>query len=101
MSIFKQINELSNIDLFEQQLQENIRELEEDVTDTNLPIGERTRDNRIAELSTRLDAAKRGLGLANKLKNAAEKKQHLSRIMGNLNRLRGALQRIIDSIEAA
>ena len=47
------------------------------------------------ELEKLLDAAKRGLGLANKLKNPAEKKKHLSRILGNLNKIRAALKREI------
>ena len=37
---------------------------------------------------SRLEAARRALALANKLKNAAEKKRHQSRIFSNMNRLR-------------
>jgi hypothetical protein len=47
------------------------------------------------ELEKRLDAAKRGLGIANKLKNPIEKKKHLSRILTNLNKIRSALKREI------
>ena len=42
-------------------------------------------------------AARRGLGITNKLKDPAEKKMHRSRIMGNLNRLRATVQRIEQS----
>lgn len=39
-------------------------------------------------------AAKRGLGIANKLTNPAEKAMHRSRIMGNMNRLRTLVSKI-------
>ena len=46
------------------------------------------------EISKRFDAAKRGLGLVNKLSPGASKKKHASRILGNLNRIRGLLRRV-------
>lgn len=49
------------------------------------------------KMAEQLDAAKRGLGLANKLKDAEERKKHRSRIMVNLNKLRG----LISSAETA
>ena len=39
------------------------------------------------QADAKLTAAKRGLGLANKLKDKVSKKMHSSRIMGNMNRL--------------
>lgn len=38
-----------------------------------------------------LDAAKRGLGIANKLKDKEEQRKHRSQILGNLNKIRRAL----------
>ena len=46
------------------------------------------------EISKRFDAAKRGLGLVNKLSPGPSKKKHASRILGNLNRIRGLLRRV-------
>lgn len=52
------------------------------------------------EASKRLDAAKRGLGLTNRLPQGEERSQHRSRIMGNLNRIRALLDRIIKSADS-
>lgn len=41
----------------------------------------------------RMEAAKKGLGLANKLRGST-KKNHLSRIMGNMNRIRAQIRRM-------
>ena len=40
------------------------------------------------------NAAKRGLGITNKLRDPADRAQHRSRIMGNLNRLRASVRKI-------
>lgn len=95
MSIFKEINDNSKPEeleeqLLEQELLENIQELEEKVDTSSMNLD---------QLAKGFDAAKRGLGLANKLKNPADKKKHLSRIMGNMNKLRAALKRMHDSID--
>lgn len=52
----------------------------------------------LEQLETMLDAAKKGLGLANKLKNVNDKKKHMSATLTNLNKIRGALQRMINSL---
>lgn len=52
-------------------------------------------DASIEKLTSMLSAATRALGLANKLTNPEEKKKHLSQVMGNLNKIRGALRRTI------
>jgi hypothetical protein len=39
-------------------------------------------------------AAKRGLGIANRLKTPEDKKKHRSRIMGTMNRIRAAITKI-------
>lgn len=43
----------------------------------------------------RIEAARRGLSAANKLKDPAERKQHVSRMMGHLNRTRTLLDRVV------
>ncbi len=50
------------------------------------------------EASKMLAAAKRGLGIANKLKDPEGRKKNRSRIMGTLNKLRGSLSRIAKAI---
>lgn len=52
----------------------------------------------IDDLVMMLDAAKRGLGLANRLSGSSRKK-HMSRVLGNLNRIRAALQRAIRDLD--
>jgi len=43
---------------------------------------------------TQLDAAKRGLGLVNKLGDSPSRTRNRSRVMGNLNKIRGNLRRV-------
>ena len=45
----------------------------------------------------RYDAAKKGLAIANKLKNPEDRRKHQSRVMSNLNALRQLVKRL-DSI---
>ena len=57
--------------------------------------------NMFDDTARMLDAAKRGLGIANKLKSPEDRKKHRSKIMGTLNKLRAQLSRISDAISAA
>lgn len=43
----------------------------------------------------RIEAARRGLSAANKLKDPAERKQHVGRMMAHLNRTRTLLDRVV------
>jgi hypothetical protein len=49
-------------------------------------------------LESRMAAAKRGLGFANKLKNPAQKKKHMALVLSNLNKIRGNLTRVINQM---
>jgi len=44
-----------------------------------------------------LDAAKRGLGFVNKLPAGTEKVKHAQRVMGNLNKIRGFVNRLVQN----
>ena len=46
------------------------------------------------EMQKRFEAAKRALGLVNKLKDSPSRTRNRSRIMSNLNKIRGSLQRL-------
>lgn len=46
------------------------------------------------DVSKRFEAARRGLGLVNKLQAGPSKKKHGARVLGNLNRIRGLLRRL-------
>lgn len=62
-------------------------------------IDEEVATGDLGELADQLDAAKRGLGLASKLKDPKKKKEHVKRTITNLNKIRGALVRQLDKIE--
>lgn len=53
----------------------------------------------IADLERQLEAARKALGYANQLKDVASKKKWLSKTFINLNKIRAALGRMIDSME--
>lgn len=55
-------------------------------------------DSLFDETARMLDAAKRGLGLTNKLGDSASRTRFRSRVMGNLNRIRAKLARITKAL---
>lgn len=71
--------------------EEILQALEEAVMD--MPAGQ-SLNQMFATAASRLEAARHGLGLANKLKSPEDKKKHRSKIMTALNSLRGLLSEI-------
>jgi len=57
-------------------------------------------EEKLAEAIKRLQAARMGLGLTNKLKNPEDRKKNRSRIMRNLNLLRSIVQGVEEQIES-
>lgn len=53
------------------------------------------------ELIQRLDACKRALAIVNKMTDPADKKKWMSATFVNLNKVRGALQRMLAKVDAA
>ena len=84
--------------LLEFQLEEVLKSAEsllEDVSWNEAKPLESQLDQAIA----RLDAAKRALGIANRLTNPESRAKHRGRIMGMLNALRASLWRLQDAIQ--
>lgn len=48
-----------------------------------------------------MEAAKRGLGIVNKLKPGPDRAKHASRVMGNMNRIRAHIKRIEKALAKA
>lgn len=93
MNKYDRLLDLAGVeDVSAEQLEENISELAPYQVEQGLSL---------EDIEFRLDAAKRGVGLANKLRNPEEKKAHLSRVFTNLNRLNGALRTAIEDINTA
>jgi hypothetical protein len=92
MSIFKQIHEgTSPESIFARELKENVEQLQEFVD---------AKDMSIEDLQRAFEAARRGLSLAHKLPDPAEKARHFSRILTNMNKIRAVLNRHIKELEA-
>lgn len=72
----------------------NLLESASMLVESNLSAVEGDMMAQMDELSKRFEAAKRGLGLVNKLSPGPTKSKHMSRIMGNLNRIRGMLRQV-------
>lgn len=53
----------------------------------------------MGEAINRFTAARKGIGIANKLKSPEERKKHRSAIMRNMNKLRGLMARIDKKIK--
>ena len=68
--------------------------LEEKVSPLFLPP-----DEALGELEKRMAAARKGLGLANRLKDKVDKKKHLSAVLKNMNSIRASLNQAIKQIE--
>lgn len=73
--------------------------LNEDVTDLGVPANDLVAA--FDEAEKRLGAAKRGLGLVNKLPPGEERSENRRRIMANLNRLRALFDRITKAADSA
>jgi len=56
-------------------------------------------EEQIEILTQRLEAAKKAMGIINKLKDPMQKKKHRGRVMGFMNQLRPMLKKIIKKIE--
>jgi len=52
-------------------------------------------DVSMEKLESMFDAAKRALGIANRLKDSAEKKKHLSQVMKGLNKIRNSVMKMM------
>ena len=70
----------------------------EGVTDLNSAPGDFI--GMFDEAIKRLEAAKRGIGITNKLPPGEERIFHRHKIMGNLNRIRGLLTRIMKNADS-
>ena len=56
-------------------------------------------EQQLAELTKRMEAARRGLGLVNKFPAGPQRTEHRKRIMGNLNTIRAMLGRVLKAQE--
>jgi len=56
-------------------------------------------DASLEQIEAMLDAAKRGIGMANRLQNPEDKKKHLRAIFTNLNKIRAALGQFIGPLD--
>ena len=79
----------------------NIKQPTQQLTeaDTNIMLNEMAVIPVDADLETvaaMLDAAKRGLGFANKLSDPAQRKKHVRAVFINLNKIRAALSRYLE-----
>lgn len=73
-----------------------IQQLAGVVTEDNIMINEAAiipEDSSIEQITLMLDAARRGLGLANQLRDPIAKKKHIRAVFINLNKIRAALAR--------
>lgn len=66
---------------------------------TLLPV-EGDLEEQLAELTKRFEAAKRGLGLVNKLRVGPERRAQARRVMGNLNKIRAMLGNVVKAMDS-
>jgi hypothetical protein len=52
-------------------------------------------DEQMAILEKRMAAARRGIGITNRMPDSPERTKHRSRVMGNLNTIRAQLNKVI------
>ena len=56
-------------------------------------------DDQLGQAISQFDAARRALGIANRLQDPASRAKHKQRIMGMLNRLRASMNRLTTAID--
>jgi hypothetical protein len=69
---------------------QELLDLEEDVA---IPL-----DVTITDVMKMFDAAKRAVGLMNRLKDPAERKRHASAIFKNMNKIRATIMKLTDPV---
>jgi hypothetical protein len=84
----KRLKDLAGMDVSRPEIETN-KMLNES---TVIPV-----DASIDQIAAMFDAARRGLGLVNKLKSPSDRKRHLRAVFINLNKIRAALARLIES----
>ena len=52
-------------------------------------------EQQLEEITKRMNAAYRGMGIVNRMQDSASRTRHRSRIMSNLNVIRGMLSRVL------
>ena len=75
----------------------DFNKLTEDVTQLSAPSNDLLA--MFDEASKRFEAARRGIGITNRMPAGPERQQHRARIMANLNRLRALVDRIVKKAE--
>ena len=55
-------------------------------------------DVTLEDIEKMFDAARRGLGIVNKIKDPVNKKKHASAVLSNLNKIRAAMQRVVNAM---
>lgn len=73
-------------------LEEKVRPLPDHILSSSL-------EDILAELEKRMAAARRAMGLANKLKDEAEWKKHMSAIRGNMNSIQAAIKHVTKQLD--
>lgn len=56
-------------------------------------------DDQLGQAITQFDAARRALGIANRLQNPKDRAKHKQRVMAMLNRLRASMNRLTTAID--
>lgn len=82
-------------------LKHNITEGEAKLMQQLNEVVEIPEDVTIEELVQRLDACKRALSIVAKMRDPADKKKWMSATFVNLNKVRGALQRMLAKLDTA
>lgn len=86
LDLLKELNEAETQEVVEREIVRILSEVVE------------IKDQGIDELTRMLDAARRGLGLANRL-TGPSKKKHMSMVLTNLNKIRAGLHRAIQRMD--
>jgi hypothetical protein len=84
--------------LVEFELNESLKALEERLS---VPVQDDLRlDQKLDIMIDRMNAAKRALGIVNRLPAGEKRTAHRSRVMGNLNTLRAQVNHLFDEMDS-
>ncbi len=85
-------------------IQEMVAEIQDIVDNIQIRLNEDSIGSdvhkQLADAIAKLNAAKRGLGLVNKLRPGQDKAKHAIRVMSNLNKLRAAVQQLNKQVKS-
>ena len=93
-SLYQRVNDMEMIQILNRLTDLSETKSDMDTFNELMETVEITDDITLDQIIVMMDAAKRGLGFANKLRDVTTRKKHIRAVFINMNKIRAALKRL-------